>query len=449
MTEHTLDELTRLAASALRHAELITIARTESPNKAQQIASVRWPMRQAKAARFLAMVARDFGAGAFEALVSSLEHARPAAAGSEHAQEYVMTAMNELYPENVPNVLTWLQGHGEGPDYLGLLHVVPNNDPKILKFDDEAARLGLDIEGKKTLLRRVIGGMFTHWAKPDVRQLRYGHAWSSARVAAKLYLPDDPELAKKLVLATIAYEGGATKYQNGLVYAFFEGDEANKATLQSVIDKLLSCGYTEDEVLAAWGTMLEVRYNHNFHTASIYGFVDGLMVGKQKLNKAFAPVAAKCVAQDLKQLLVDGIYDSGWRPTLLDEWWLVMMDNIIRATVRGQRGVTSAEFEEMMVHCIARGALSTAMYAFQRFGPPLGMWENHQGEKEFHQRMEKYMRGAKDKAVQDLKEFGVACALAEHLGEIDEAERLRGLARRMKQKCVMLPTFYYRNDMVR
>ena len=74
MPEQSLDELKRLSLPALRHAELVNLARTESPNKAYELASVRWPRRQAKATRFLAMVRRNHGPEALEAFI--MEHAQ-------------------------------------------------------------------------------------------------------------------------------------------------------------------------------------------------------------------------------------------------------------------------------------------------------------------------------------------------------------------------------------
>lgn len=73
-----LDELTRLAVPALRHAELVALAREHSPSKAQELASGRWPRRQARACRFLAMVRRDYPE-AFVGLVNNhpSEHAHP------------------------------------------------------------------------------------------------------------------------------------------------------------------------------------------------------------------------------------------------------------------------------------------------------------------------------------------------------------------------------------
>ncbi len=64
-----LDELKGLANPALHYAELVRLAQENSPNKAQQLASGRWPRRQARACRFLAIIRRDFPE-AFEAFIN-------------------------------------------------------------------------------------------------------------------------------------------------------------------------------------------------------------------------------------------------------------------------------------------------------------------------------------------------------------------------------------------
>lgn len=84
MPEHSKVELEKLAMPALQHAELVDLARNHSPNRVYEIASLRWPRRQAKAVRFLAILRRNHGTEAFDAFITSVEHARPK--GAEHAQ---------------------------------------------------------------------------------------------------------------------------------------------------------------------------------------------------------------------------------------------------------------------------------------------------------------------------------------------------------------------------
>lgn len=79
MDREELEELQKLASPALHHAELVELAKKHSPTKAQEIASGRWPRRQARACRFLAVMRRDFPE-AFKVFIvhHPSEQARPA-----------------------------------------------------------------------------------------------------------------------------------------------------------------------------------------------------------------------------------------------------------------------------------------------------------------------------------------------------------------------------------
>lgn len=87
MAKKPLTELQELAKPALRHAELVKLAETETPGKVFEIASSRWPRRQAKAARSLAMVRRDYGEKAFNAFLTTMERVRSEQSETEQAQE--------------------------------------------------------------------------------------------------------------------------------------------------------------------------------------------------------------------------------------------------------------------------------------------------------------------------------------------------------------------------
>lgn len=90
MAKKSLQELKKLSVSALRHAELTSLARDENltPNQVQEHATnLRWPTRLAKAARFLAILRRDYGLEALDAFITTTEHARSERSETEHARE--------------------------------------------------------------------------------------------------------------------------------------------------------------------------------------------------------------------------------------------------------------------------------------------------------------------------------------------------------------------------
>ena len=104
MPEQTEGELQKLAMPALRHAELVALARTHSPSKVLELATAgNWPMRQAKAARALAILRRDFGDNALESFLTTMEHARRVSTRTGHAQEVRRMSANTV-TELVPNL---------------------------------------------------------------------------------------------------------------------------------------------------------------------------------------------------------------------------------------------------------------------------------------------------------------------------------------------------------
>src|SRR3989344_5597494 len=176
MPEQSVDELKQLSLPALRHAELVNLARTESPNKAYELASLRWPRRQAKATRSLAILRRDYGQPALEAII--LEHARPT--GTEHAQGDTQMTIDQLYPDGVRDVVFFHDC--TSPRDTDTLHIrrFTGTNYTDLKFSEEITRLELDEPQTRTLVSRVVKAMLEQWANPKAQQFFYGTMWSSA-----------------------------------------------------------------------------------------------------------------------------------------------------------------------------------------------------------------------------------------------------------------------------
>lgn len=87
MDKHRLEELQSTSLPALRHVELVELAKVHSPSQVYKLArSAQWPNRQAKAARSLATLRRDNPEG-FNAFLATMERARPDEPVTEQAQE--------------------------------------------------------------------------------------------------------------------------------------------------------------------------------------------------------------------------------------------------------------------------------------------------------------------------------------------------------------------------
>ncbi|CAN5730423.1 hypothetical protein BH11PAT2_BH11PAT2_06940 [soil metagenome] len=88
MDEHRLEGLKSTSLPALRHAELVELARVHSPSQVYKLArTAKWPNRQAKAAQSLAAMRRDYGEEVFQTFVATMEHARSESSETEPAQD--------------------------------------------------------------------------------------------------------------------------------------------------------------------------------------------------------------------------------------------------------------------------------------------------------------------------------------------------------------------------
>ncbi|MCB0324723.1 MAG: hypothetical protein KDD69_14170, partial [Bdellovibrionales bacterium] len=70
MAENSLEELIKLSAAALYHPGLVSLARENSPSRTYDLSKRLFNHRKAKSARYLAILRRDHGSEAFEAVVS-------------------------------------------------------------------------------------------------------------------------------------------------------------------------------------------------------------------------------------------------------------------------------------------------------------------------------------------------------------------------------------------
>lgn len=443
MPEHALEELQKLAQSALRHAELIDIAGTNSPNQAFERAMVRWPRRQATATRFLAILRRDYGQGAFDTLTSSTEHARPY--GSEHARGETMMStenlMDTLYPKDVNNVVL---GHNLGRSFnvddLALERMSSEGDTTV-KLSEECQKLQLDEVGRQTLIRRIVNGMLKHWAKPEAPKLFYGRHWGVAVFAVRTLLPEDKALYKQVLLAALVYLGAHAKHVISMIRELLPNPQEN-STLQDVINHALASGCTEEEVLNAWGQMIDMREKEGFLTCVILGWCEGaketlLTVNGKSVKTVLEPVTRKRLLYELKDTLVNGCWED-WRMQdgirLQDlQYNIALVGKLIRLTDCNWRWSSEVkeEVEEMFVTCFAAGRASIAANVLSLFGGEFRLWSD-MDRGSYTPCLQRLLRGAQALAEEKVQ-FGIASAIAEHLKDFDNADRLRTIARKQNQ----------------
>lgn len=448
MPEHSLEELQELSRPALRHAELIQIARTETPNKADEQASIRWPRRQAKATRFLAMLRRDHGSGAFEALVSQLEHAR--LNGSEHAQgDRIMLTFDSVYPVGVRHLFFYILRGGRRQTLEELQIVECRKDWRDIQHNvqvrDEFERLSLSQSQKEELVRRIISSMEeAAVSSPDLWILGSENVWAAALLAVREILPNDSELLRKVLLLAVLHMGGKAEHAGSFAQALGvtigqENWNDIRKSLQSVIDYLFEQGCSEEEIAKTWEQMLIRRASQGLYTSHVFYWWKGL----GRINETFRkPAARMCVEQDLSWYLekpgsdLFGSHLGGIEP--IGEGSLQQLQEMIHDSGdewSGKQGLDM--FEDKLVRCFARGQAAKACYfiaaLYRYFGHCYVERSIMPKKQEVRDPIEKLMRVAIDTA-QEENNFGVACALAEYLGEIETADQLREQARRLKQR---------------
>lgn len=404
-----MDELKQLSLSALRHAELVNLA-------------------------------RDHGPEALEAFI--MEHVRPN--GSEHAQGDDEMKFEVMYPEDVCNVMfTHTVDGPNGPGTLYLRHFTGDGH-RDLSLREEIDRFQLDEAQTKVLVRRVLQAMLDRWVNPKVGQFYYGSMWGSALLAARTYL-DDHELLKKLLLAAVVYRGGHSKDPVGLLVAVvpqeklakieqtsedqnrLSGLMPNKA-LQLVINYLLESGCTEEEVRTAWAEMLRTRQRDCFKTVCITEWWKGLKVGEGDLKKEAEPIACQLLLHEFNNILVKGCFDwndprysqNGRAP----EDFMKVIDFLLSQTDfnwRNRNKETKKLVRDYFVRCVARGKLGTAHYMLVRYGRCFDLWSVRVGrpDENLDTAMERLMRAAIEEAEKS-RSYGIATALAEYSGGIGQ-----------------------------
>ncbi len=468
MPEHALDELKELAKPALRHAELINLARVETPSKADEMASIRWPRRQAKATRFLAMLRRDYGNGAFEALVLPAEHARPD--GTEHAQGgSVMVALDSLYPVGIRNVA--FKPRARDTKDLTVWFFT-SGETKEVSFDEEVTRLKLNPEQQGLLVRRIVDAMLAQWANPKVQpHCSHSGSWTSALLAVREYIAEDREYYKKVLSATVIYHGGCSKDPVSLAMAVVpealsgieqSDEDRNRLSgllpakaLQLVLDHLVESDLTEEEIRTMWRKMLMARYKENFVTSCIVEWWYGLKLnGKHFYGDVAEKTSQLCLIRDLSDLLFnnncDTLQPGRMHLTIVYESWLELLDRVALACSHEwcHSKETLGIVENILVRGLARGQAAKVSTILARLGRNFGFcsFESTLVErKRFEDSLHRLMRGAIEQAVED-RNLGVACALTEYLGDTTQADELREKARHLKQRIALDFTFYTRAD---
>ena len=357
-----------------------------------------------------------------------------------------MLSLDSLYPAGMRDVA--FASHASRPEDLQIWLLTKNEK---IQLRDEVVRLGLSAEDERTLVRRIVGGMLDQWNNPEADQIGYGDMWGSALLAVRTYFPGDRPLYIAVLSATIIGNGGCNKSPLGVANAIVpekvrEISRKNKDytyppsaqdALQLVINHMVEIGMTEDTIMSIWSKMLMKRYKSNFLTICIHDCWHGLKIGDKDLTPAAEKVNRLCLMRELKYLLsTDERHIKYFHP----EQYIAAIDEICNACDWKWR--TSEEVAEkievMIITCLAEGHAAKAFYVLSRFGGRLGFYTSSCAfeRKDVHEAKDRITRGALVKAT-ETRNYGVASALAEYLGDTKLADDMRELARHRGQKIAL------------
>lgn len=347
-----------------------------------------------------------------------------------------MSAVESLFltsPKHV--VLNHYFGRGWSTDTLRLDDHKDTISPKITSLPD----LHLNDDDLKTVIRRVLDGMLQYWTgKQSRNRTNDGRHWAAAAFAARTYFPEDKELYKKVLLTSVAQYGGYGMKIEKIAYDLVP-NPTNETTLQDLINHLLKSGCTAAEVRTAWKEMVHIRFENKCLTDGMMPWWEGLTVEGKDLTEVVEEIARKLVMREMRVLLADGIYEGhdmislgGFRDHMERIEKLIMQtgSDWFRKNEKKRE-----HMEDFFSFCFAKGYAYMGSYVLSRFGEVFGFW-NPYDKGSYETALVRLMRGGMALAEENHR-WGIACAIAEYIGDTENADRFRSLARMSGHKIAL------------
>lgn len=446
MPEHTQDELQKLAVPALHHAELVQLARTKRPNEARNIAhNSGWPRRQVRAVKFLATLVRDYGPGALDALITSMEQVRAAKAAPEQAREKekmtdrirerlklitdpahkLRTMIEHQLHDDAAAYIEELIGigvvlslyHADGEKIVrtpadtgnGLMLIFENGVSALVScdFDGMAKTLGWSDDMKLRVIRAALEHLC---AKATTAERMDGHQVSASLRARRDCIPNEDPLAKKIELVYLRHRmqmGDVFELRRSLPVKM-ERAEQDRHELDPIVDHLVGLGFTPEEVRS-----LFIQWLH--HPGGHYN---------NHFNIAIA--GAKCFKDnDAERNAIV------WENYILPHWsyfirhpdekgMLEQLHELLSLLHWEDRRSRRQHFQSDLVTMMSEGKVSRVFQIVLSVGMDLGVIWPVSGEAELRQKAAEYVTSLVPQAFAkafDKGEYGIATALVQHFGE--------------------------------
>lgn len=242
---------------------------------------------------------------------------------------------------------------------------------------------------------------------------------------------DNPRLFSKIVLGSIEETDGV------------------RDALQNVIGHLVENGYTKNEIETMWNDMMiQRRKIMNYNIACTVEWWEGLKIGEDEIN---VDLAARDLVFSRFYWIAGGMYkvgaDRAYDCPVIYTTKIKRINSVLMYTDYDWRKEEGAvRFKKCLILALSQGRIGAANFLLLQWGDEfkLSCVNGRNGLKCPKTVIKDLIQEAIPMA-EEKGRYGIACALAEFVGDIVKADFLRAKARE-KQQRISLDYYFYVED---
>lgn len=346
-----------------------------------------------------------------------------------------------LYPEGMKGVRLWL----DGGNHFECLAILPAKSESELDGTDkvmlsaEVERLDLNTAETDVLIGRIVRSMLEHY--PDLYTGGLSHiCWTAALVAMRelvaerrqlAHVPKAVDLYKAVLRNTVLSVATQTDDPRYLVRAIIPSSAAEQSpneSLQDVIHYLVHIRadgevFSPEEVLEMWEEAITHRYRSGMLLVRVIAYWRHLTVAEQSVRAYAADTIREMVLEELRRAT------AGYRGGKQRLSWgrssdgVEMTGLLLDAGKEWRNGPFRVVLEEELVIALSRGYVTTVSFIIACIGKLVGLWAEGASGPTQADCLKRLMKEAISKA-EIRGRFGIAAALAHHVGDIRAARCL-------------------------
>lgn len=358
---------------------------------------------------------------------------------------------NDLYPKGLRHIVFFRHDEGATQENDQLCIAVLNqNREEGRLFKEELSRLKLTVRQEKTLVNRIFQAMLKYQGRYHSKGTE-SRMWFGAIIALRHY-EIEAGLRRKIIAAALIRYGkdlnvtpncfARVLVPEKLAVIESQPNEKNKkgGALQLVIDYMLEIGFTDKGIYQVWQKMLDDfpdrSQNFSYWWKGVH--VNGLPL-EQNLVKQVTEIYGRLILHHLNYILFG--YPNGMPSPYLDDSRLEYIQSMLKDGLRwceSQEGKTA--FEEVLIQGLCCAEATRVCWILSNVGCQFGLWSSHENQygkaQVFTPHLCRLIKIGIERADK-IQNFGVACALAEYVGDIDQADKLRIKARHFNQRVIL------------